>query len=275
MGEGVAQVAAQGGYQVIIRDLQRSLIDKGLHGIEKSLLKSVAENELASEEKDRIMSRITGVTDLSEVRDADMVIEAIIENLSIKKQVFAELDNLCSDQAILATNTSSLSITEIASATKHPERVIGMHFFYPVPSIKLVEVVKGIETSAPTVERTLEVVENMGKKCILVERDSPGFVVNRILAPMINEAIWVYGDGLASKEDIDLAMKLILDLPQGPLELADEMGLDSIYSVVLLLYNEFRDPKYRPHPLLANLVKSGHCGRKVGKGFYNHNHKHE
>lgn len=268
MGAGIAQVAAQGGYEVTIRDLQMSLVQKGLNRIFRSLEDSVARGEMFAEERDRISARLVGTTDLVEIHDADMVIEAIIENASVKKQVFAELDSHCSENTILGTNTSSLSISEIASATKTPHRVIGVHFFYPVPAMELVEVVKGLETSEETVARTLKVTQNMGKRAIVVERESPGFVVNRILTSMLNEAIWVYGEGLASAEDIDLAIKLETGMEKGPLELADILGLDTLYSGIMALYDDFKDPKYRPHPCFSTMVKSGHLGRKTGQGFY-------
>lgn len=268
MGAGIAQVAAQGGYEVIIRDLQMSLVQKGLNRIFIALEEKVQSKEITAEERDRISARLTGTTDLTEIHDMDMVIEAIIENASVKKQVFAELDNHCNEDTILGTNTSSLSISEIASATKCPDRVIGVHFFYPVPAMELVEVVKGLQTSEETVARTLEVTHNMGKKAIVVKRESPGFVVNRILISMLNEAIWVYGEGLASAEDIDMAIKLETGMEIGPLEMADILGLDTLYSGIVGLYEEFKDPKYRPHPCFSTMVKSGHFGRKTGQGFY-------
>lgn len=268
MGAGIAQVAAQGGYQVILRDLRQSLVDRGIQSIERSLKIGINRGTVNPEDKDLILSRITGVTDLAEIRDVDMVIESIVENLSIKKQVFAELDNLCSPRTVIATNTSSLSIAEIASAAKYQDRCIGMHFFYPVPVMRLVEVVKGFDTSPDTVNTVKQVIRRMGKECILVERESPGFVVNRILIPMINEAIWVYAENMASKEDIDTAMKLGAGMPMGPLEYADRLGLDTVYSITMLLYNEFRDPKYRPHPLFSTMIKAERLGRKTGRGFY-------
>ncbi len=268
MGAGIAQVAAQGGYDVIIRDLQMSLVQKGLNRIHSSLEEKVCSGRISAEERDRIFARITGTTDLAAIHDTDMVIEAIIENVSVKKQVFAELDSHCNADTILGTNTSSLSISEIASATKSPHRVIGVHFFYPVPAMELVEVVRGLETSEETVAKTLAVTRNMGKKAIVVKRESPGFVVNRIMAGMINEAIWVYGEGLASAEDIDMAIRLETGMKKGPLEMADMLGLDTLYSGIMALYEEFRDPKYRPHPCFTTMVKSGHLGRKTGQGFY-------
>ena len=212
MGAGIAQVAAQGGYEVIIRDLQMSLVQKGLNRIYSSLEEKVRSGDISAEERDRISAGLTGTTDLAEIHDTDMVIEAIIENASVKKQVFAELDSHCNANTILGTNTSSLSISEIASATRSPHRVIGVHFFYPVPEMELVEVVR--------VELLGNCCQDPGgyaiwKKAIVVKRESPGFVVNRILAGMINEAIWVYGEGLASAEDIDLAIKLETGMKKG------------------------------------------------------------
>ncbi|MGI6513536.1 MAG: 3-hydroxybutyryl-CoA dehydrogenase [Syntrophomonadaceae bacterium] len=268
MGAGIAQAAVHGGYEVIIRDLQMTLVQKGLSTIYNSLKEKVQAHEITNEELELMKSRLTGTTDLTLIHDADMVIEAIIENASVKKQVFAELDNHCREDTILGTNTSTLSISEIASATKNPQRVIGVHFFYPVPAMELVEVVKGLQTSEDTVTRTLEVIGNMGKKAIVVQRESPGFVVNRILASMINEAIWVYGEGLASAEDIDTAIKLETGMKKGPLELADILGLDTLYSGIMSLYEEFKDPKYRPHPSFTTMVRSGYLGRKTGQGFY-------
>lgn len=268
MGAGIAQVAALGGYSVIIRDLQMSLVQKGLDDISQSLAKAVVRGEISSEEKEIILGRIVGTTDLVQISDADMVIEAVIENAAVKKQVFAELENHCSEHTILGTNTSSLSISEIASATRSPQRVIGVHFLFPVPHMQIVEVVKGLETSDDTVRTTLEVISNMGKTAILVERESPGYVVNRILATMINEAIWVYGEGLATAKDIDLAIKSNTGMAKGPLELADMLGLDVVHAVMMSMYNEFKDPKYRPHNCFSTMVRSGHFGLKTGKGFY-------
>ncbi len=273
MGAGIAQVAAQGGYQVTIRDLQMSLVQHGLDHIHRSLDEQVVNGRISITERDAISDRISGTIDLSEIHDADMVIEAIIENASVKKQVFAELENHCSDRTILGTNTSSLSISEIASATRSPHRVIGIHFFYPVVDMQAVEVVRGLETSDETVRRTLEVTGNMGKSAILVNRESPGFVINRVLATMLNEAIWVYGEGLASAEDIDRAIKLETGMQRGPLELADLLGLDTLHEVIMSMYNEFRDPKYRPHPFFSTMVRSGHLGLKAGRGFYNYQDK--
>jgi len=268
MGAGIAQVAAQAGYLVVLRDLQMSLVKGGLHTIDKNLTKMTAKGVIDQTEKDRILSNIRASTDLAEVHDADLVIEAVVENMAVKKQIFAELDNLCYDHTILATNTSSLSITEIASATNRQDKVLGMHFFNPVPTMKLVEIVKGMETSSQTVAKARGFVDRIGKEEVVVNRESPGFIVNRILVPYLNEAIFLYGDGVASPDEIDTAMKLGAGMPVGPLELADLIGLDTVLTVVTAFYNEFRDSKYRPHPILSTLVRAGYLGRKTKKGFY-------
>ncbi|MDD2509787.1 MAG: 3-hydroxyacyl-CoA dehydrogenase NAD-binding domain-containing protein [Syntrophomonas sp.] len=270
MGAGIAQVLAQGGHTVIMRDLQMTLVKDGLQTIEKNLEKGIAKGILLKEQKKIIMSRIHGSTDLADLHDVDLVIEAVVENMAIKKQIFAELDNLCSYHTILATNTSSLSIAEIASSTRRRDRIVGLHFFNPVPMVKLVEVIKGIDTSPETLEIARDFVQNLGKHPVLVNMESPGFVVNRILIPYLNEAIWVYGEGIAEKEEIDLAMKLGAGMPRGPLELADSIGLDLLFDSLQVFYEEFRDSKYRPHILLSTLVRAGYWGKKSGRGFYNY-----
>lgn len=268
MGAGIAQVAAQGGYSVILRDLQISLASEAIKTIENNLDKMINKDLISIDTKNDIINRITPTTDLAQIYDADIVIEAVVENMAVKKQIFAELDNMCREDTVLASNTSSLSITEIAAATKHPERVIGMHFFNPVPVMKLVEIVKGMETDEKTVKSACQFVDKIGKEKIVISRETPGFVVNRILVPYINEAIFIYAEGLAQVEEIDLAMKLGAGMPIGPLQLADMIGLDTVYSVILSFYNEFRDIKYRPHPLLATMVRAGYMGKKSGRGFY-------
>lgn len=270
MGAGIAQILAQGGYSVIMRDLQLTLVKDGLQTIEKNLEKETEKGILPNEEKEIIMGRIQGSTDLADLHDADLVIEAVVENMAIKKQIFAELDNLCPHHSILATNTSSLSIAEIASSTRRRDRIVGLHFFNPVSKVKLVEVIKGIDTSPETLEIVRDFVQNLGKYPVVVNRESPGFIVNRILIPYLNEAIWVYGEGLAEKEDIDLAMKLGAGMPRGPLELADSIGLDHLYASIQVFYEEFRDPKYRPHTLFSTMVRAGYWGKKSGRGFYNY-----
>jgi 3-hydroxybutyryl-CoA dehydrogenase len=271
MGAGIAQVAAQGGYQVLLRDLQESIVKDGLLTIENSLARAVNKNKLDAQQRDEILSRIQTCTDLAEVHDADLVIEAVVENMAVKKQIFAELDHLCQPHTLLATNTSSLSITEIASATRRQDKVLGMHFFNPVPVMKLVELIQGMETSSDTIDRARQFVTRIGKEEVTVHRDSPGYIVNRILVPYINEAIFIKGEGIADSEEIDAAMKLGAGMPMGPLELADMIGLDIIYAVILVFYSEFRDPKYRPHHLLSTMVRAGYLGKKSGRGFYRYN----
>lgn len=268
MGAGIAQVAAQGGYQVLLRDIQESIVKDGLLTVENNLAKAINKKKLNAQQRDEILSRIQTCTDLAEVHDADLVIEAVVENMAVKKQIFAELDHLCQPHTLLATNTSSLSITEIASATRREDKVLGMHFFNPVPVMKLVELIQGLETSSDTIERARQFTSQIGKEEVIVHRDSPGYIVNRILVPYINEAIFIEGEGIASSEEIDMAMKLGAGMPMGPLELADMIGLDIIYAVILVFYSEFRDPKYRPHHLLSTMIRAGYLGRKSGRGFY-------
>ncbi len=268
MGAGIAQVAAQGGYQVLLRDLQKSIVQDGLLTVEKNLAKAIKKQQLNTKQRDDILSRIQTCTDLAEVHDADLVIEAVVENMAVKKQIFAELDHLCQPHTLLATNTSSLSITEIASATRREDKVLGMHFFNPVPIMKLVELIQGMETSYDTIQSARQFIRQIGKQEVVVHRDSPGYIVNRILVPYINEAIFIKGEGLASAEEIDVAMKLGAGMPMGPLELADMIGLDIVYAVILVFYNEFRDPKYRPHQLFSTMIRAGYLGRKSGRGFY-------
>lgn len=273
MGAGIAQVLALGGYSVILRDLQIALVKDGLHTIDQNLDKMLSTGLIDEQQKQESLSLIHGATDLAELCDVDLVIEAVVENMAVKKQIFAELDHLCSEHTILATNTSSLSITEIASATHRPEKVLGMHFFNPVASMKLVEIVKGMDTDQESVDLAIEFIKRIEKHPVLVQRESPGFIVNRILVPCINEAIFVYGEGLAEKEDIDTAMKLGAGMPYGPLEMADFMGLDVLYALLLVFYDEFRDTKYRPHTILSTMIRAGYWGQKSGRGFYKYNFK--
>ena len=270
MGSGIALIIAQAGIEVVIRDIEQGFVDKGLNSIEKIVKRNVDKEKITQEGADSILSRITGTLDLAEAgKDADMIIEAIIENMDLKKSLFKELDGLCPDRTIFATNTSSLSITEIASVTKRQAQFLGLHFFNPVPVMKLVEIIKGFMTSDETVAIARDLMVAVGKEPIEVS-DSPGFAVNRILVPMLNDAIYALMEGVASKEDIDKAMKLGCNHPMGPLELLDFVGLDTTLSIMEYYYQEFGDPKFRPCPLLRQMVRAGLLGRKVGKGFYDY-----
>ena len=270
MGAGIAQSAAQAGFEVMIRDMEDRFVENGITGINSNLARAVSKGKMDQATADAVMDRITGTTDLTmAAHDADMVIEAIIEIMDIKKQVYQELDNICKKETLFASNTSGLSITEMASVTKRPEKVIGMHFFNPVPVMRLVELIKGFATSDDTLNIANDFVEKLKKTAIEV-KEAPGFAVNRILCPMINEAIFVLAEGIATAEDIDNGMTLGANHPLGPLALADMVGLDTILLVLEGFHKEIGEDKYRPAPLLRKMVRAGYLGRKSGKGFYDY-----
>lgn len=267
MGSGIAQVCAQAGYQVLLNDLKQELIERGLGVINKNLSRNVEKGRMTAEEKQDVLGRLIPSTDLSDAKDVDLVIEAAVENMEIKSKIFAQLDEFAPAHTILASNTSSLPITEIAAVTKRPEKVIGMHFMNPVPVMKLVEIIRGLATA----DEVYQVIEEMTKtlKKVPVEvNDFPGFVSNRVLMPMINEAIYTLYEGVATKEAIDEVMKLGMNHPMGPLTLADFIGLDTCLYIMETLHEGFGDDKYRPCPLLRKYVKAGWLGKKTGRGFY-------
>lgn len=267
MGNGIAQVVARAGYRVVMRDVKDEFLERGLAAIEKSLQRDVDKERLAADEKDVIRGRIQVTTSLEALRDSSIVIEAVTENLGVKTELFKTLDQTTSDETILASNTSSISITKLGAATNRADKVIGMHFMNPVPVIKLVEVIRGIATSDRTYEKVRALTENLGKTALDCQ-DSPGFVSNRVLMPMINEAVFTLYEGVATRESIDGIMKLGMNHPMGPLTLADFIGLDVCLAIMNVMHEGFGDPKYRPCPLLRRYVDAGWLGRKTGRGFY-------
>ena len=269
MGAGIIQVLAQNGYEVVLRARRQTSVDKGMATVTKNLDKLVKKEKITEADKEAILGRIHGSTDISIVKDADLIIEAATEDMDAKKALFQELDELCKPDTIIATNTSALSITEIAAATNRPDKIIGMHFFNPVPAMKLVEIIKGLATSEETKNTILELTAALKKTPVEVE-EAPGFVVNRILIPMINEGIGILADGVADAEGIDTAMQLGANHPMGPLALGDLVGLDVCLAIMETLYREYGDPKYRPHPLLRKMVRANKLGRKTGVGFYDY-----
>lgn len=267
MGNGIAQVSATSGFNVIMRDMSAELVENGMNAIDRNLTRMVAKDKISSDDKELILSRISGVTDLQPLAQADIVIEAVTENMDVKLAVFEELNKVCQENTILASNTSSLSLTKLAAASGRPDKVVGMHFFNPVPVMKLVEIIRALQTSDETYQSVRALTEALGKAPVSV-KDSPGFVVNRMLVPMINEAVFILYEGLAAAEEIDAAMKLGANHPIGPLALADMIGIDVCLYVMEILHREYGDSKYRPCPLMRQMVEAGFLGRKTGRGFF-------
>jgi 3-hydroxybutyryl-CoA dehydrogenase len=269
MGNGIAHVAAYSGFQVIMSDIADSFVQKGLTTISKNLDRMVEKGKIPAQKKEEVMGRIKGTTQLEDMAKVDFAVEAATENESLKLTIFKDLDRICRKEVILSSNTSSLSITKIASATQRPSQVIGMHFMNPVPVMQLVEIIRGLRTSQETFDAVKSLAEKMGKTPVEAN-DFPGFIANRILMPMINEAIYTLFEGVGTPEAIDTVMKLGMNHPMGPLALADLIGLDTCLAIMEVLYKGFGDSKYRPCPLLRKYVDSGYLGKKTGRGFYNY-----
>jgi 3-hydroxybutyryl-CoA dehydrogenase len=269
MGNGIAQVASQAGYQVIMRDIEDRFVQNGLKAIEKFLIKSVEKGKMTEDQKKGVLSRIKGTTKMEDLKDVDFVIEAVFEDLELKKDVFKKLDELTRSQVILTTNTSSMSVTEIAMATKRPEKVAGMHFFNPAPIMRLVEVIRAYHTNDETVHTVMEMAKKMGKEPVEVKKDTPGFIVNRLMIPHVIEAIKMAEEGVASIEDIDKAVKLGLNYPMGPFELMDLTGVDIAHHVAEYLYKELnKESKWSVPTLMKSMIRAGRLGRKTGAGWY-------
>jgi len=269
MGNGIAQVASQAGYQVIMRDIEDRFVQNGLKAIEKFLIKSVEKGKMTEDQKKGILSRIKGTTKMEDLKDVDFVIEAVFEDLELKKDVFRKLDELTRSQVVLTTNTSSMSVTEIAMATKRPEKVAGMHFFNPAPIMRLVEVIRAYHTNDETIHAVMEMAKKMGKEPVEVKKDTPGFIVNRLMIPHVIEAIKMAEEGVASIEDIDKAVKLGLNYPMGPFELMDLTGVDIAHHVAEYLYKELnKESKWSVPTLMKSMIRAGRLGRKTGAGWY-------
>jgi 3-hydroxybutyryl-CoA dehydrogenase len=269
MGAGIAQVCAQSGYQTVVREVERSALDKGLGRIENILNKDVSKGKLSEDNKQATLSRLSGTTDVTYLADCDIVIEAIVENLDAKRDLYQQLDQLCPPHTIFASNTSSLPIIEMAAVTNRPDRFAGLHFFNPVPIMKLVEVVCSIASSDETINNLKQFGSALGKT-VVEAKDTPGFIVNRLLIPYLLDAIRVYEQGIASREDIDEGMKLGCGHPMGPLTLLDFVGLDTTYYIANIMFEEYKDPRFAPPTLLKRMVLAGYLGRKSGKGFYDY-----
>lgn len=270
MGAGIVQNAAASGFEVVLRDIKQEFVDRGIKGIEKNLTKMVDRGKLDAAAKDATLAKITGTVDIAAAKDCDLIIEAALEVMEIKKSIFKELDEICKPECILASNTSALSVTEIAAATNRADKVIGMHFFNPVPAMKLVEIIRGANTSQATFDAIKALSEKMGKAPVEIN-EAPGFVVNRLLIPMLNEGMYAVMEGVASPADVDTSMKFGAGHPMGPLALADMIGLDICLKIMETLAKEFGDPKYRPCPLLVKMVRAGKLGQKSGEGFFVYN----
>lgn len=269
MGSGIAEVCARAGYQVTVREVSEELLAKGLSKIEKSLTKAVARGKSSQDQADEAMAHIKGTLQLSELAGSDLAIEAAVENMELKKEIFAELDGILPPHAILASNTSSLCVTELASVTGRGDKVLGIHFFNPVPVMPLIEFVRTILTSDDTMRVAHEFGDSLGKTMVTA-KDTPGFIVNRLLVPYLLDAVQIYENGLATKEDIDTAIKLGLNHPMGPLTLLDLVGLDTCLFIADAMYQEYKDARYAAPPLLRRMVLAGHLGRKSGRGFYDY-----
>jgi len=269
MGSGIVEGSAKAGYEVVVREIDEALLKKGLGRIDKSLSRAVAKGKATEADKKKVQSKIRGTVELGDLSDCDLLIEGITENLEEKIKLYRELDKLVKKEALFASNTSSLSITEMAASTERPDKFVGLHFFNPVPGMRLVEVVRAEVTSEETYEAAKKFAESVGKTVVSC-KDSPGFVVNRILVPYLLDAVRALESGMATREDIDNGMKLGCGHPMGPLELADFVGLDTTYHIAEIMFEEFKDPRYAAPPLLKRLVKAGHLGRKTKKGFYDY-----
>ena len=269
MGSGIVETCARAGYTVTVREINAAVLQKGLERLETSIKRGVSRGKLSQADLDIALARIKGTTDMADLEASDLVIEAVVENMALKKEIFAKLDQLCAPEVILASNTSSLSITEMASVTGRPDRVLGMHFFNPVPVMPLLEIVRTFQTSEDALTIAQAFGESLGKTMV-VAKDMPGFIVNRLVIPYFLDAITLLQNGLATREDIDVAIKLGMNHPMGPLTLLDFVGLDTVLFIADAMYQEFKDPRFAAPPLLRQMVLAGHLGRKSGRGFYDY-----